>query len=305
LGRSFFDDITNSALSATVVMFAALIWVRYFEKPSPSRLVYAGLISGLMVLTCPSMIYFLYLLPVGLVAFHIRDMRRAIGHTVAVIALAAAVLTPWAVRNYLTFGEVVLVRNGAGLLIWEATVGPAQTFMPDVAMSRVEAPWQSTGPRDSLLKMMDKTYRLPIHPYAVETFDAEGIPGYEQMNEAQRDNLFMSSVKAFMLKNPLVIAEMAITKVEVYLMSFGIHGLITAVLAIIGAFYWIRDPRSWPLSLMAFSFSGLFVLALALYGRYRAPIEPVITVLAVAGAVRLLSAIVASRKAPPAMIQAS
>jgi 4-amino-4-deoxy-L-arabinose transferase-like glycosyltransferase len=289
LGVAFFADITNSALSAAVVVLSALLWVRYFERPTPGRLVSAGLLSGAMVLTCPSMMYFLYLLPIALVALHWRNIPRALGHTVAALLLAAVVLTPWAIRNYLTFHEIVIVRNGAGMLTWEETVGPAQTFMPDEAITRLAPPWQSTGPRDSLLKMADKTYRLPMHRYTINTMYAAGLPNFEQMNEAQRDQYLMSQTKRFMQEHPLVIAEMAITKVQAYIAVFGLYGVLVVALAIAGAVYWIRDPRSWSLSLMAISFSALYLLALALYGRYRAPIEGVMVVLAIAGAVRVLA----------------
>jgi hypothetical protein len=282
-----------------------LIWVRYFEQPTNKRLVSAGLVSGAMILTCPSMLYFMYLLPIALVALHWRAIPRALGHTIAALLLAAVVLAPWAIRNYLTFHEIILVRNGAGALTWEETVGPGQTFMPDQAVTTLAPPWQSTGPRDSLLKMLDKTYRLPMHRYMVNTMIAAELPNYDEMNEAQRDQYLMSQTKKFMRDHPLVIAEMAVTKVEQYVAVFGLYGVLVIALAIAGAVYWIRDPRSWPLSLMAISFSALYLLALALYGRYRAPIEGVMTVLAIAGAVRLMADVSARRKPAPATLTAS
>jgi 4-amino-4-deoxy-L-arabinose transferase-like glycosyltransferase len=300
LGIAFFADITNSALSAAVIVLCALVWVRYFERPTHGRLATAGLTSGAMVLTCPSMMYFLCLLPIALVAFNWRNLTRAFVHTAGALLLASAVLAPWAIRNYLTFDEIVLVRNGAGILTWEETVGAAQTFMPEDAITELPAPWQSAGARDSVLKNLDKEYRLPMHRYAVNTMIAAGLPNYDQMNEAQRDQYLMSQTKAFIREHPLVIAEMAITKLQMYVTVFGIHGVLVLLLAIAGAIYWIRDPRTWVLSLMALSFSALFLLAVAVFGRYRAPIEGIMTVLAIAGAVRLMSPIKQAQAPIPA-----
>jgi hypothetical protein len=283
LAYALFNGVTNATFSATIVLLGALLIIRYMEQPSTRRLVAAGLVTGFMVLVCPSVQYFLLFLPLALLVFHWPSWRRGLGHAVVLLVLASAVLAPWAIRNYVTFGEFVLVRNGGGQLAWLGTVAPAESFMPGAAGSPMPAPWQSSGPREAVYNLLDKDLRRMMHPYQVRSMVAAQVPGFDAMNEAQRDKFYLGRTKEFVKHHPAIAAQMAVTKVEIYLMAFGIFGLLTAAFAVLGGLVALRDPRSWPLSLLAISFSGIFILIVAFYGRYRAPIEPLLTVLAAVG----------------------
>ena len=58
-------------------------------------------------------------------------------------------------------------------------------------------------------------------------------------------------------------------------MSFGVYGLALLALAALGAARAIKDPRSWPLTLMVGATSVIFLVIIPYYPRYRSPIEPV------------------------------
>lgn len=295
LGRAFFESITNSALAACLVLLTAVVAIRYFEQPTLRRLTALGLITGFTILSCPAVQYFPLLLAAALVVYHFKDRRQAVWRPLLMLLLAALVLSPWAIRNYVTFGDLVLVRNGAGQLAWLGTVGPAETFMPGAAMSPLPAPWHSDGPRDAVRKMLDKDARLPMNAYLVKSVMAAPPAGYHELNEAARDAMYLDRTKNFIRQHPSVAAQMALTKLEVYVMRFGVFGLLVVALAVLGSLLAIRDLRTWPLSLLAVSFSGPFILIIAYYGRYRAPIEPVFAVLAAIGVSVIVSRI-ASRK---------
>lgn len=283
LGRSFFDDITNSALASCALTVLALAAVRYFELPSRNRLAIVGLATGATILVCPAVEYFMLFIAVALAVFHLGDGRAAALRPLAAIVLAAIVIAPWTIRNYAAFGEFVLVRNGGGQIAWDSTVGTAATFMSGAAQSPLPAPWQSTGPHDAVNKMLNKDMRIAIHHYQTDSVMASPPPGYDTMNEAQRDQFFMQRTLEFISQNVAVTTQMALSKAAVFLTKFGPLGVIVAALALLGSAVVLHDARSWPLTLLALSYCAPFVLIIAYYGRYRAPIEPILAVLAALG----------------------
>ena len=285
LGRAFFDDITNSALAAAAISATALACVKYFEQPDRRRLIIMGFAIGFTVLSCPAVVYF-PLFMVGALAFlHAPKLNIAFRHSAIMLLCTAAVLAPWTIRNYLTFDEFVLVRNGAGQIAWDGTVGPAATFMrgKDVDKSPVPPPWHSSGPEEAVEGMLTKEKRLPVHRYQVISLTAAPVPGYHEMNEAERDELSMSRAMEFIVKHPVVAAKLGLIKLWVYFTRFGIYGLLILAGAVVTALARWRDKRTWPLTLLALSYSLPFVLVIAYFGRYRAPIEPVLSMLAAIG----------------------
>lgn len=276
-------EIYNTAIAACVLVLAALAAVRYLERSTPRRLTVLGLTLGFAILACPIAKYFGYGMAIALIVHHWGEPRAAMLRPLAMVALAALVLAPWAIRNYVTFGEWVPVRNGSGQIAWVGTVGIASTFMPQVAESTLAPPWRSSGPREAVRDLTrDRNKRIALSNYQVDAWVATPPPGYEHMNEAQRDKLYLKRTKEFIRAHPLVAAELGIAKFGVYLMKFRIYGLALMALALLGAVLAIRDRRSWPLSLAALSYSAPFVLVIAYYDRYRIPIEPVLAVLATA-----------------------
>jgi hypothetical protein len=242
-----------------------------------------GLAIGFTVLTCFAVVYFPLMLVGALALFHGYDFKTTIKHSAVMLACAGVVLAPWTIRNYLTFDEFVLVRNGAGQIAWDGTVGPASTFMPGTAKSPVPPPWRSSGPEEAVENMLKKDKRLPVHRYQVISLTAAPVPGYHDMNEAERDELSMSRTIEFVRRHPLVAAEMGLIKLWVYFTRFGNYGLLILLAAAATAVGRLRDSRTWPLTLLAVSYSMPFVLVIAYFGRYRAPIEPILSVLAAIG----------------------
>ena len=143
---SFFGDINSTGFATCILTAYVLVAVRYFEAPSRLRLATLGLATGVMVLVWPAAVYFAYALIAAVAVYHRARLRTAALRAAMVLGLAAIVVMPWTVRNYLTFGEYVLVRTGSGELMYSATIAAASTFMPGVARTTVPAPWTSSGP---------------------------------------------------------------------------------------------------------------------------------------------------------------
>jgi 4-amino-4-deoxy-L-arabinose transferase-like glycosyltransferase len=290
LGVSVFDTINNTAFAAAAVTLGALVAVRYFERPDSQRLVQLGLYTGFMILTCPVMEFFLPLLAAALLVLHWRDSRARWQRPLALLALALVVVSPWTLRNYLAFGEWVLVRDGGGQLAWDGTVGAASTFAPETTGLQLPPPWKADGPRAAIENLLDVEESYALHRYQVDAVRADPPPGYESSNEAQRDKYYMAASEAFMLREPQIAAELGVAKLEVFAMRFGKYGVIVLALAVAGAVLLRREIRSAPLTLMAAAYCAPFAVLVPYFGRYRTPIEPVLTVLAAVVLLRLVSA---------------
>lgn len=300
LGISIFDTINNTAFSMAVVAAGALVAVRWFEQPGRARLVALGLFSGFMVLSVPATQYFLPLLAAGVALRCWSDRKARWRQPLVALLLAAAVIAPWTIRNYVVFDEFVPVRNGAGQIIWEDTVGIVSTFAPEKTRLALPAPWQSRGPRDAVQQMLVTDNRVAMHKYEFYTIEAAPPPGWHEMNEAQRDKFYLEQGMALVRAEPLLAAQLAIAKLEAFLFRMGIFGAVVIALALIGALLLLRDRRSWPLLLMSVAYVAPFVLAIAYFARYLTPIMPVFAVLAAAALVTPVLRVLAARSAAPA-----
>ena len=304
LYESFFSTIAATAFATAAGMGCVLAAVRYFEGPTWRRIVVLGLVTGFTVLSSPATVYFAYALAASLVVYHRSVLSTGIVRAAAFLLAAALVVSPWSIRNYETFGTFVLVRTGAGEIAYTSTVATAATFMPDVAHSPAPVPWTSTGPMAAIAELLqDRDKRIALHDFEFDVFEAAPPPGYAAMNEAQRDAIHFERAKEFVVEHPVVAAEMAIAKWAALAMNFGVYGLALLVLAALGAAHAIKDPRSWPLTLMVGATSLIFLLIIPYFARYRSPIEPSIVVLA-AIALRIFDERLTSRARKPGMTAA-
>jgi hypothetical protein len=295
IGESIFDTINNTGFAVAVVAFGALVAVRYFERPDATRCWQLGLYAGFMILSCPALQYFLLLMPAGLVALHWRDGRLRMQRPLVAVAVAVLVMLPWSIRNFLVFDEFVPVRNGAGQIAWEGTVGVASTFAPETTKLSLATPWQATSAREAVQKMLTTPLRIEMHHFQYYAIAARPPAGYDVMNEAQRDKFYLQGAKEYVQREPLIATQLALAKLEVFVMRFGIGGLGVLLFAIAGALLLLRQPRSWPLPLLAIAYSAPFALAIPYFDRYRTPIEPVFATLAAVAFVRLVRATASGR----------
>jgi 4-amino-4-deoxy-L-arabinose transferase-like glycosyltransferase len=292
LHRRFYGGylgIDNAPLASGLLLVTAFLGLRYFEQPTRGRLVALGLMTGFALLGCPAVQYLAYGMAGAVLLHHRRRPSIAVLRSMSMLALVALVVAPWAVRNYMTFGEFVLVRNGAGQMAYVGTVAAAETFMPGVAKSDLAAPWRSTGPEDAVFKMLNKANRMALNRYQVNALIATPPAGYESMNEAQRDKLYFARTKEFVREYPTVVAKMAVPKLRIFITKYARYGMGLLALALVGGLVLIRDARSWPLSLAAASYIAPFCLIVPYYDRYRMPIEPVVATLAGVGLAWLIA----------------
>ncbi len=119
----------SEALFCTLAL--AVVWVLGRELDSPgattlapahmsgTRVFAGGMLTGLAILTRPQMLFFVPL--VAALAW-----RRRPRFAVLVVAGALLIVSPWTVRNALTYGRFVLVASEGGVTFWTGNHPTAQ-----------------------------------------------------------------------------------------------------------------------------------------------------------------------------------
>jgi hypothetical protein len=111
---------TSLTLSEIYFSFLLLLGVYLFITLRGSwRILSVGIVFGLAALTKPQFVF----IPAVLVGMAMLERHRAIGFSQSIVtglliyAVMAAILIPWAVRNTLLFGEVVLISTNSGVTL--------------------------------------------------------------------------------------------------------------------------------------------------------------------------------------------
>lgn len=287
----------NASLMAGLCVASLLyLLVRHARDLSPRVAVALGAMLALTALTWSSA---MILLPAVLLLVVVFAPSLPAGLRLAAITALTAVLlvAPWTARNYVTFGEIVPVRNGSGQIAFIGTVAVAKTFAPDKVAVPVPPPWTATSAFDATARI---TRSLGWQPQderrALEAWQRQvaielGGEAYQAMNEAQRDRWFLDQAKAFILDQPGLMVQIAAAN----LLQFVLYGSLPVVMAVLGVVGVIgglvlafRQPLLLiPLTLLA-AYAAPFVIVPAYFFRYRYPIEPAITVLIAVTAVHLV-----------------
>ncbi len=108
-----FHPLTFDALAIALVAFTLLRLLDTADWPST---VLFGLATGLCVLARPTILVFVAAVAVWLARYRWR--RPVFRYFVFGLIVAAAVILPWVIRNYVAVGAVVLSRSHAGFNFW-------------------------------------------------------------------------------------------------------------------------------------------------------------------------------------------
>jgi len=125
LSSSFVWETCFSALLLTILF---LLTLRLKEQPSRWAWLGYGLLWGFAVLTNASVISVLPLL-VGWALYHLRRNRQPWLAPAGLLVLAvAATLLPWEVRNYRTFHQLIPLRDNFWLEVWVGNDGRTEDW---------------------------------------------------------------------------------------------------------------------------------------------------------------------------------
>jgi 4-amino-4-deoxy-L-arabinose transferase-like glycosyltransferase len=109
--------VLSEALYCTVALGAVWLLDRAIDRsdagqPSSVRSAAAGALCGLAILIRPAMLFFVPLAALWLIA------RRRVAVAAILIVTALLVVAPWTIRNYRTYGRLVLVASEGGVTFW-------------------------------------------------------------------------------------------------------------------------------------------------------------------------------------------
>ena len=283
----------NSAPVATLwISLIAYNLVRYFDDPTRTRVIALGVLLALSAMSWSSTILF-----IPVVAFIIllkgEFKLPALGSSALAVLVAAVIVSPWTLRNYIVFDEFVPVRNGVGSVAWIGTVGAAGTFKENVSVSDIPAPYASKGPGDAIRGIIGTTGADNL--FALEQWQEavmdEQIPDVStKFNEAKLDKWLFAKARSFVFERPFAAAQLAFFKLHAFAdrVDFPVPytGWLATIMTVLtyigiaGGFYWIvlRTEVS-ALVLMLAAFVAPFVAIAPYYYRYRQPIEPIFAIL--------------------------
>lgn len=241
--------------------------------PRVRRAVGFGLLLGLTLLVRPACVYLL--LPALVVWWMRGGWRRGIGLTIAAIAAAALVVAPWTVRN-------AVVLHGFVPVSLESAAAYGTFNSQSAADAQFPYAWQPDPRPDS--DLFDRRHPLPdvtlysrleqraldyvrAHPASVpKAFFWNGITRLWDLRSRSK-----SLVEVPFEGRSRTVTEIGLDAYDVL-----------AVLALVGL--WRARARRWLLAgMLAMALGASIVYTTDAGTRYRAPIEPLIAMLACVG----------------------
>jgi len=284
-------QMNNAILASALMVLSALMLVKFLEGPSYGRAGVLGLVLGLTALGSPGAQLFFPVTAAAIVIWGWKNLRPAVSQAILVLVVASINVMPWALRNYMVFGEIVPVRTGFGQIAFVGSVASAGTVSPESLRSQVKPPWRAETPRDTVRKLIHSPYEELADLDRYQNDYARELGGVEfaAMNEAQRDSWFLKETKAFLLANPVLSSKLAVAKMEVFArLIAGSFGMRVCLFAALGGLLAIGRPAALILALWVGTYVGPFLLVVCYYPRYRVPVEPLLVVLAVFAVWRML-----------------
>ena len=120
-------------IATLLFVLALLYWLRHFRQGALSwrQGALSGFLWGLLLLTSPSFVTVLSAFVIFTVIRKSSRTRATLSYLATVLLVTAAVLMPWTVRNYRTFGSFVFVRDNAGLEFHLSNLPNAKRSMND------------------------------------------------------------------------------------------------------------------------------------------------------------------------------
>lgn len=307
------SSLVNSALAGMLIAVCALLTLWALRNLSVKRALALGVVIGVSALTHAAMMVFAPVAAFMLLIYGRPRSANVWWAGLAVVFAAALVISPWTVRNYLTFGEFVPVRTGLGAIAELTNVSLAHTFNPaSVADAEVELPWTASGPVEAWSTLAyDGEKRFELYRYSLDSTKASIPGGFTSLNEVERDRIHLNRTTSFILANPITAIKLMLIKLsDFYFLTF--RSLVrpdragmVAVLAVLGFLVAFKDRKVQILALFILAYSAPYVVTGPFFYRYRYPIEPLMAVLAGVGTLWLAKRTVTHlhpRPPPKAMV---
>lgn len=274
-------SLGNFALAGLLTSLSACLILYTLRRISLRRSVLLGIFLGFATLTHSAIAAFI---PIAMLLIWtsrhpIRTEKWVAALAVPVVSIA--IISPWVVRNLLTFDAFVPLRNGFGFNAYIGNPALAETYgSPGKDCPPGTAPaFRSSSPWDAVMLTLNIDNQRALYERAYQCMASSAPQGYSQLNEAQRDRLYLMRVFSFIRSEPVQWIQITWYKI---LLFFGSHfvQLIISLLAFFGLIISRKKSHARLIGLLILGFAAPYILAIPFYYRYRYPIEPLILVLA-------------------------
>lgn len=274
------------AEALAVPLTLAILVAGLGSEPTPRRAILVGALLGAGLLVRPSAFF---LLAGVLVAWLVSaGLRRTLVAGALAVAVAAVVVAPWVLRNHHVTGTYMLSVQDAAI---------AGTFNPTSAgVERFPYAWLPVAPRDVDVFARARSLgeaglrdELKARAYEYIRSHPESVPaaffwnGLSRLWDVRRPARALDEVAFEGRSRGVAIAAL----VCYYPLAF---------LALLGLWR-LRGDRAVALGLLATALAASATFTIVSGTRYRAPLEPVIAILACIGAVSLIELIRSRRDA--------
>jgi len=198
--------LVTQTLFVTLLGLASVAYYALRSRPTPGRALLLGLLLGLSFLTRTFTATFLPLLLLAMVAelgfprwFKTgRSPGRALVLALVTTVAFTMVATPWVIRNYGLFDELVILPTKGGRNLWEYN---NQKFSTEFEVA--ENAWTQQRYREIRESELPTLQRKETVEFPV--FDP-------QLPETERNRILNDNVKTFILANPRVYARLCLVR---------------------------------------------------------------------------------------------
>jgi len=249
----------------------------------------AGLLAGLLLLVEPILAL---ALPICAAAFWLAEPRKgtrllqppAVGRMIAMAGLAAVVIAPWTVRNWLVHGQPVFIKSTFGYAFWQGnnpqSWGTDKIPKPSAETIRLD--------HDGTLRGMDHALWEARH----ETLYIDDVllkpGGYREfagLSEPQRSALLGHEALQFIVQHPGRYLKLCLQRLRYFLFFdetnpkaanrlYRLSTVAWLVLAFVGLIVSCpRWRRMWP-TYAVFAVVLVFHSLVIVSARFRIPVEP-------------------------------
>lgn len=219
----------TQALFSLLFLAGLLLSLRFLEKPTLPRGVWAGFLWGITFLVRPAALpMILWLVVITLAAR--RFSRKSIPALLLMLLVFGAVLTPWVLRNRNTMGRYQLLPLQGGAQMWEFN---GRVFT-DAFLDDAEGAKLLYGPvRDTWLTRLNRA-------------DLAEFPEFTTESEFQRDSVLYSRQMQFIKSNPTVFLHLSACRFIEFFKPFPLNHF---------------SPAHTLIGLLSFFWIGIFFLA--------------------------------------------
>jgi hypothetical protein len=237
--NSFSVSLTSSYLAALGISIL-LLWIPKTLEGDWEWFV-LGIYSGLLVLLQPA------LLPIALVyGAWLASSRASSRHRLIAFAGLLLLMAPWIVRNYVTFGRFIPIRDNFGLELW-------------------------VGNRPGMQGTVDYSGDFPDHDPST----------YARLGELPFMDAKFSQAMEFIAGNPEgFLGRVGQRAVEFWYLPYFVPSIVVAIFGWLGAVLVLwNDRKQWVWLVMLVVFPAVYWVTHN-FPTYRHPIEPVVILLA-------------------------